>query len=65
MSKRYKGFTFTTKDPNVDIVINRTLTSSQWTAVKKLVGGETGYFRIEAWDGIKTETISEVRSFTI
>lgn len=33
--------------------------------VKKLVGTGTGYFRIKAWDGLKRETASEVRAFTV
>jgi len=36
-----------------------------WTAVKKLIGTGQGYFRIKAWDGIKREEISELRSFMI
>ena len=63
--KKIKKFSFTTKDPNVEQVVLRTLTSSQWNAVKKLVGTGTGYFRIRAWDGIKRETVSDVRSFSI
>ena len=59
-----KKFAFTTKDPNVEQVVLRTLTSSQWTAVRNLVGTGTAYFRIRAWDAIKRETVSEVRSFT-
>ncbi len=38
---------------------------SQWSSVKTLVGTETGYFRIRAWDGISRESVSEVRAFTI
>jgi len=29
------------------------------------IGEGTGYFRVRAWDGLKRETVSEVRSFTI
>jgi hypothetical protein len=60
-----KKFTFTAKDPNTEQVVLRTLTSSQWTAVRNLVGTATAYFRIRAWDAIKRETVSEVRSFTV
>jgi uncharacterized repeat protein (TIGR02543 family) len=63
--KKIRAFTFTIKDPNVEQVIHRTLTSSQWNTVKKLVGTTAGYFRIRAWDGIKRETVSEARSFTV
>jgi hypothetical protein len=59
-----KLFTYSTKDPNAETALNKTLTSSQWTAVKKLVG-IAGYFRIRAWDGINRETVSEVRTFTV
>jgi hypothetical protein len=64
-SKKIKKFTFTTKDPNTEQVVLRTLTSSQWTAVRNLVGTATGYFRIRAWDVIKRQTVSEVRLFTV
>jgi hypothetical protein len=59
-----KKFKFTTKDPNTEQNVLRTLTSSQWTAVRNLVG-TAGYFRIRAWDAIKRETVSDVRSFTV
>jgi hypothetical protein len=56
---------FTTKDPNVEAVVKRTLTSLEWILVKQLVGKEKGYFRIKAWDGINRETISDIRTFAI
>ena len=62
---KVKGFLFSIKDPNNEPILQRTLNSWQWTTVKKLVGGATGYLRIKAWDGINRETISEVTSFTI
>ena len=62
--KTVKGFTITTRDPNLSDGIVRTLTQGQWNAVRKLVG-IGGYFRIKAWDAIKRETVSEVRPFTI
>ncbi len=52
-------------DPYVETALHKTLTSSQWSSVKKLVGTGMGYFRIRAWDPLTRETISEVRSFTI
>lgn len=53
-------------DPNIKMTLQKKLAIDQWNAVKKLVGvGGTGYFRIKTWDGIKRETTSEVRSFTI
>jgi len=64
-SSETKGFSYSVKDPNVETTLQKTLTSSQWNGVKSLVGEGTGYFRVRAWDGLKRETVSEVRSFTI
>jgi C1A family cysteine protease len=64
-SKKIKSFNYSTKDPNVDQKLIKTLSSFQWNSVKKLIGTGTGYFRIKAWDGIKRETVSDVRSFTV
>ena len=64
-SSKIKGLNYKVKDPNVETLLSKTLSSSLWTAVKKLVGTGKGYFRIKAWDGLNRETISEVRSFTI
>ena len=63
--RKIRKFTFTTKNPNVEQVIHRNLTSSQWNSVKNLIGTTTGYFRIRVLDGINRETVSEARSFTI
>jgi len=41
------------------------LSLGQWTTVKRLVGKETGYFRIKVWDGINRETVSETRMFLV
>jgi len=60
-----KRFTFTTRNPNVDTVLNRTLTSQQWIAVRQLIGSGTGYFRIKAWDAINRESVSGVACFII
>jgi YD repeat-containing protein len=62
---KIKSFMFTTKDPNVEAVVKRTLTSLEWILVKQLVGKEKGYSRIKAWDGINRETISDIRTFAI
>ena len=62
---KVKSFSFTTKDPNVEGVVKRTLTTLQWNSVKTLIGKGQGYFRIKAWDGIGRETISELGTFTI
>jgi hypothetical protein len=64
-SSMIKSFNFTSKDPNTETALHKTISSSQWSSVKKLVGTGTGYCRIRAWDGLNRETISEVRSFTI
>jgi len=63
--EKIKKFKFTTQDPNTEQLVLRALTSIQWTAVKNLVGTATAYFRIRAWDAIKRETVSDVRSFTV
>jgi hypothetical protein len=65
VSTKTKGFNFTTSNPNLALSMQKPLSSFQWNSVKKLIGIETGYFRIKAWDGIKRETISETRQFTI
>jgi len=64
-TSKIKGFNYTTANPNGDTILRKTLTSGQWTAVKRLIETGTGYFRIKAWDRIKRETISEVRSFAV
>jgi hypothetical protein len=63
--KKIKSFNYTTRDPNVDQKLIKTLSSFQWNSVKKMVGTGAGHFRIKAWDGINRESVSEVRSFTI
>jgi hypothetical protein len=63
--KKIKSFNYTTRDPNIDQRLIKTLSSFQWSSVKKLVGTGTGHFRIKAWDGMNRESVSEVRSFTI
>jgi hypothetical protein len=63
--KKIKKITYTIKDPHLTPTVQKTLSSVQWKAVNKLIGTATGYFRFRAWDGIKRETISEVRSFTV
>jgi hypothetical protein len=63
--KKIKNFNYTTRNPNVDQKLIKTLSSFQWNSVKKIVGTGAGHFRIKAWDGINRESISEVRSFTI
>jgi hypothetical protein len=62
--KKIKSFNYTTRDPNIDQRLIKTLSSFQWNSIKKLIGTGAGYFRIKAWDGINRETISEARSFT-
>jgi len=64
-SKMMKGFNYSTKDPNAETTLQKALSSSQWTSVKKLMGTGTGYFRIKAWDGLKRDSVSEVRAFTV
>ena len=64
-STKIKGFSYSTKDPNSETALHKTLTASQWSSVKKLVGTGTGYFRIKAWDGLNRESVSGVRAFTL
>jgi hypothetical protein len=60
-----KSFKYKTKDPNAETTIQKTLSSSQWSSVIKLVGNGTGYFRVRAWDKLNRESVSEMRLFTI
>jgi alpha-tubulin suppressor-like RCC1 family protein len=44
------------------------LTSSQWTAIRKLVGdgsGATLYWKVESWDGMNRYAVTEVMSFVL
>jgi len=59
------AYTYTVANPNVTPILEETLSSSEWTAVSKLIGIGTGYFRIRAWDGINRESDSPTQSFTI
>ena len=59
------AYTYTVTNPIATPILEETLSSSQWTAVKKLIGGGTGYFRIRALDGINRESDSPAQSFTI
>ena len=63
-SSKIAGFRFAAQDPNITNLLNPVLKYSQWTKVKKLLGLE-GYFRVRAWDGLKRETVSEVRAVII
>jgi hypothetical protein len=65
VSTKIKGFNFTVSNPNLVPSLQKTLSSFQWTGVKKMVGTGTGYFRIKAWDGINRLSVSETRSFTV
>ena len=60
-----KSFTFTTPNPNVQTELLKTLSKSQWTSVKTLIGLGTGWFRVRGSDGIKRESDSTPESFTI
>ena len=64
-SKKMKKFTFTVKDPNATPSFQKTLSSGQWNSIIKLIGTGMGYFRVWGWDGIKRETVSGIKSFTI
>jgi hypothetical protein len=62
--KTTKKIVFTLKDPILQPTVQKTLTSLEWTSVRKLLAPR-GYFRIKASDAIGRETLSEVRSFNI
>ena len=59
------AYTYTVTNPIVTPILEETLSSSQWTAVKKLIGTNIGNFRIRAWDGINRESDAPTQSFTI
>jgi subtilisin family serine protease len=62
-----KALSFNINNPNDNGgIFTKELTSSQWTSIKKLVGdfsGETIYWHVESWDGIKRYSKSEIMSF--
>jgi Zn-dependent metalloprotease len=60
-----KGVNVKVSDPNLYPSFQKTLSSSQWSGITKLIGSGAGYFRIKAWDVLKRETVSEVRTFSI
>lgn len=62
---KVKVFNFTVSNPDLSTSLQKTLSPSQWTGVKRLIGTGTGYFRIKSWDPLSRPTVSEIRSFTI
>ena len=64
-----KALTFTVKNPlDNEGLFTKTLTSGQWTAIRKVVGDIPGmpiYWYVESWDALKRYTRSEVISFTL
>lgn len=60
---------FSIKNPNdSEGIFLRLLTSSQWGAIMKLVGykpGETIYWYVESWDGLKRYSKTDVMSFSL
>jgi len=58
------SYTYTVTNPITTPILEETLSSSQWTAVKNLIGTNTGFFRITAWDGINRVS-STTNTFTI
>jgi hypothetical protein len=66
--KQILAYSYTVTNPVVTPILQETLSSSQWTAVKNLVGiglADTGFLRIKAWDGINGENDSLTQSFKI
>jgi hypothetical protein len=63
--KKIESFNYTTRDPNIEQKLVKTLSFYQWNAVKKLIGREMGLFRIKAWDTMNRETVSSPQPFNI
>jgi hypothetical protein len=64
-----KTLNFTIKDPLANTgEFTKVLTASQWRTVQKVVGNTTGesiYWYVESWDGVKRYARSEVMSFIL
>jgi hypothetical protein len=61
-----KSFSFNFKNPSE--TFSRALTSSQWSSIRKLVGdaaGESIYWNVESWDGLKRNSKTDVMSFVL
>jgi len=63
------ALSFNIKNPNDNEgLFTKTLTSSQWTTIRKLVGDANGsslYWYIESWDALNRFTKTEVMSFVL
>jgi hypothetical protein len=61
-----KSFSFSLK--SLSETFTKGLTSSQWSSIRKLVGdaaGETIYWYVESWDGLKRNSKTDVLSFVL
>ena len=61
-----KSFSFSLK--TLSETFSKDLTSSQWSSIRKLVGdaaGETIYWYVESWDGLKRYNKTDVMSFVL
>ena len=63
------ALSFNIKNPNDNEgLFTKTLTSSQWTTIRRLVGDVNGssiYWYIESWDALNRSTKTEVMSFVL
>jgi hypothetical protein len=62
--KKIKAVTLSITNPNVQTIVQKTLSSFQWNGIVKLLGAG-GYFRIKAWDALNRLTIEVPRNFSI
>jgi photosystem II stability/assembly factor-like uncharacterized protein len=68
-STKKASLSFNIKNPGEsDGAISKGLTPGQWSAIKKLVGNESGstlYWFVESWDGLKRYAKTEVMRFIL
>jgi uncharacterized repeat protein (TIGR01451 family) len=62
--KGIKAFKITVNNPVIQSTVQKSL-GAAWKSVVKMMGNQTGYYRVKTLDALKREEISEVRSFTI
>ena len=66
---RKKGFAFNISNPNENEgEFSKTLSSSQWKAIRQLVDDESGstiYWYVESWDALKNRSQTDPMSFVL
>jgi hypothetical protein len=64
-----KVLSFTVSNPlDNEGELERQLTVSQWSSIRKLVGdasGSTIYWKVESWDGMNRHAVTDVMSFVL